>query len=439
MSRKKQKTKEGKNGFMVIVAIIIFAIVLITSITLLDYVTSTRRIAKRFSASSEVLQTAEAGLQKALYCLNSADGTGCGGQFAEYYTGETGIIFDDSTIDIVVYAIEDGIREIASTATGPSGDTVTVVSQAIKESASYVDMGFDYAIMSLESPIFGRSITVDSGHIYTESDLICGGDATILGNAFVSKAGGLISECEIIGDAHADQIVNSNIGGNCFYDTAFDNSLCGGVEFQNEPTPAAQDLPVLDLDFWRAQAESGGVIQGDYEPNDGITLGPVKIEGGLIIGKNTEVTLTGPIWATTGILIEKKATLYLDPTFENMGVLVLADDPDGGNADITIDSNAVINNSGVAGSYTVFASTSTNVPAIRVRNNGGTAIYYAPNGGIRVEKNADMIAAAANQVEIQQRASVLYDAAGYPADLAIKRAVFEAPRWEYDPGTWREL
>ncbi|MFH1046982.1 MAG: hypothetical protein V1738_01665 [Patescibacteria group bacterium] len=438
MNNPRHEAKSNERGFMIIMAIMFFSIVLIASLSLLNYVTSNHRIAKTFESTSAILQTAEAGIQKALFCLNSTTGSGCDGQFGDTYAGEDGIVFDGKTIDIVVFDA-DGSREVAATATDSTGESATVIVRVERAAETYTETAFGYALMAGTDLTLKSNAKVQNAPLYMNDDLTCDGGSRIETDVYISKPDGWINNCLILGDAHADRIGQSDISGDCYYNDIFTNSTCGGTEYSAQPTPPEQDFPTVDLTFWRQQASLGGYIEGNYSPADNTTLGPVVITGDLTLGNNIDVIMTGPIWVMGDLKMRTRSSLTLDSTFGELGSLVLVDNPNGGSGTIDLSTNTNISGSGEPGSYVVFVSTSTANPAIDIGNHAGGGLYYAPNGGIKLANNTNAIAVAGLYIEINNNSTVTYDTVGDPSALELKIATQQLPRWEIEPGTWREL
>lgn len=430
-----RRIRAERGGFSIILATTLIAVILFMSIGLLSIVVIQRVTAQRYEMAVRTLHIADAGIQKAIHCLNAASGAECGGTYGPGYVGETEQPLGSGTFTTIVTGSGDD-RDIESIGRLPSGFATTLRMHLNRRIGASRETVFDYAIQSVTDVDIQNNAEVHDGAIYTGGDVDCGNGVVIDNDIYVSKVGGAIDNCDIAGEAHADVIEKSDIGGDCYYDTTFQSSSCGGTEYPGTPTPAPRDMPEFDVDFWRSEALKGGVIVGDHSPADGSVLGPVKIDGDLTISNGGVVTMAGPVWVTGDVLLDNNSTLRLDPSFLERSSLILADSPTLDNL-ISIENNTFIQGSGTEGSYILFVSTAAIDPAIIVRNNAEAGIFYATSGSILLWNNSSVVAIAANGSELQGNAIINYDSS-YLSDLSLQFVDIYDP-WMLDPGTWREL
>ncbi len=425
-----------KRGFSIILATTLIAVILFMSIGLLSIVVIQRVTAQRYEMAIRTLYIADAGIQKAIHCLNATSGAECGGSYGPTYTGETDQPLGGGTFSTTVTGIGND-REIESVGTLPAGFSTTLRMHLNRRLAASQETTFDYALQVENNVDIKPNAEIHKGPIYSNADITCGNNVIIEKDIYVSKVGGWIDNCDIQGEAHADNIRKAVTSGDCYYDATFQSSTCGGNEYPGSPTPAYREMPEFDADFWRTEALKGGVIVGDYEPTTGSTLGPKKIEGQLILGNNVAVTMTGPIWATGGVLLDNGSTLALDPSFLERSSLVLADDPTPGDAEIYVENGAIIRGSGTEGSYILFVSTASTDPAIDVRNNAEAGIFFATQGGVSIWNNASVVAVAADGASMGDNAIINYSDSSL-SDFQLQLVDTYDP-WRFDTGTWREL
>lgn len=96
-------------------AIIFLAIIATTSSAILGYVGSVARFQKITGEKKLALQIAQAGLDKAIWCLNQSSGANCGGAYGGSYTGEASVSVSPGEFTTSVNSIDASTKEITST------------------------------------------------------------------------------------------------------------------------------------------------------------------------------------------------------------------------------------------------------------------------------------------------------------------------------------
>lgn len=437
-----------KNGFALLSATIMLGIITASASVLVSYALTTRNAAKFLEADYDALQIAEAGIQKALYCLKATSDAGCGGTFGENHTGQADVPFGNGTFTTAILA-SGSQKLITSTGINAMNRIASVEVLVTTDTAPEKGASFNYAVqVGNEGLDIENNAEVNNGPIRSNSDVDCGGQADIEQSVFVSKERGYIYNCTIGGDAHADQVKSSDITGDVYYDVDpidVSGTSFGGANYPNSPTPQEIVLPDLDLAQWRQAAENGGTISGDYEPTNGESLGPKKIEGGLIVGNGVHITITGPIWVTGDVFTDNNSSMTLDSSFGMNSTVILADHhpdsvSDGGQ--ILLENGSTISGSGTDGSYILFVSTNDsldeNEPAVEVKNNASGAIILALNGLAYFWNNSNVAAIAGESVVMRQNAVLNYDDAGLmPSDATFWTG--ETGDWRFREHSWHRL
>lgn len=437
---------DGRGGFALISTVALMAFVFGVAIALISYVLAGRQAGKYLTESFNATQVADAGLQKALFCLKAVDGSRCGGTWGATYVGEANVDIGGGNKFTTVVTGEAKMREITSTGTTTGGRSVTLSVVATTEPPSDAPP-FAYALQSGEGGAHLENSANITGTIYSNGDVTCQStQAGVTGDAYSAKVGGKIQSCNVGADAHADNILDSVVQGDAYYyldPSGITGTTVGGLKFPGRPTPIAYDLPAFDLEFWRGSAEYGGTIFGDYTPADNTTLGPIKITGNLHIGTNIDITVTGPIWVMGNVTTENNSSLRIDSTYGNYGTVLLADDPDdmANRGRILLSPGTTVAGTGAHVSHLLFISTnasaSDTVPAISVANTASGAIFSATNGTLRLQNNAAALAIAGYRLFADQNAIVNYDVS------ALTGAEFaNSPpdqSWRLLPGTWRQI
>ena len=118
----------------------------------------------------------------------------------------------------------------------------------------------------------------------------------------VGEVRSIIKGINVLGTAKANIISNSVIGGDAYYQVK-ENTTVSGTEYADSADSAVVPMPLATttINGWKTEAENGGVILGDCPGAVGCgdTLGPVKIDGNLVIDTNgATLTLDGIVHVT---------------------------------------------------------------------------------------------------------------------------------------------
>ncbi len=437
----------GGRGFALIVTTVLLGVVIAVSVTLLDMSLSMQRTSKTVERTYDATLLAEAGIQKAIYCLKADAGANCGGAYGPSYAGESNVGFGAGKFSVSVTGTGSA-RSITATGQAPGGYTQTIATQVSLDAPSRSQPGFDYAVQASDLGVqLENNAEVNNGVVRTDSDVVCGNNAEVNYDIYVSRAGGKIDNCKGVIDAHADQVLNSKVLGSAYYrnDPAdISGTAVSGAKHPNQATPVGQTLPTFDKAFWENVAESGVVVYGDYSPADNSTLGPIKIVGNLTLSNNVDVIVNGPIWVVGNITMSNNASFTLAPGFGPSSGVIIADNPaDTANSGIIdISNNAFISGSGTDGSYVLMYSSNTSTadssPAIKVANNAAGGIFYAPDGAVRIYNNGSAVAAVARRVYLDNNAAINYDNAGTtPSSMTIAQVAGGV--WRFLQGAWHQF
>ncbi len=431
-----------RNGFAVITTTILLGIAFAFAVVLVDVVLTGRQVGRNLQETMGASQIAEAGVHKAIYCMNATSGTNCGGSYGSSYAGEANVAF--------------GGGKFTTTISG-SGSTKSVTSSgytnAGRKAIIYTDvttlpptdsLGFSYALQAGAGGAQMDNNSTVNGTIYANGDITCQStNAKITGDAYSSKSGGKVQSCRVDYHAHADKILSSSVGGNAYYNvnpTDIAGTTVTGTKYSGQTTPAAAPLPTIDLQFWRDSAEAGGVINGDYSPADNSTLGPVKIVGNLTIGNNVDVNIGGPVWVVGDITTGNNCSFTLPSGWGTFSTVILADDQANlaTKGKIDISNGTSIYGSGDPKSHILFAttnsSTSDSSPALYVSNNASGAVFYAINGTLAINNNGGAKSLAGYRLYIDNNATVTYTASDFTGQFSNS----PGGSWGVKEGTWRE-
>ncbi len=445
MTRHKRTIAALNNaGFSLIAAAVVAGLVLTFSVIIIGRVLSTSGAGRQLQATVTATDIAEAGINKAIFCLNATSGAKCGGNYGFTYTGESNVSFGNGKFTVAVSG-SGPVRTLTATGTTNKNQSKIIAVEATTIPPQD-DTGFTYAMQSGNGGAYFANNASLIGTMYSNGDVICNSTAAVIdGDAFSSKVGGRIDGCKVNYYAHADKIINSHVLLDAYYQndpTDIAGSTVDGAKYPYSPTPEVMDMPSLNLDFWHQSAEAGGTIYGNYSPPDNSHLGPVKITGALTLGQNVDVIVDGPIWVLGDISTQNNSSLSLNPSFGAFSTTILADDPADrpGKGKVNIVNNTAINGSGNPSSHILIATTNTSTsdasPAMLVQNNAAGAIFYSLNGTLRLSNNGGAKAMAAYRLYVDENSTITY----LESEMADQK-FSNSPSgiWHVSAGSWHEV
>lgn len=340
---------------------------------------------------------AEAGLQKAVWCVNqdATQNSKCGGAAGSSYAGET-------------VSLGGGSVVISASGTGAT-KTLTAVATylGIRRSKTIVVSGtgtasFPFAIGSTGTGAMNIASTAVSGPVYTNGDLTCSTSNLIPGEVVLS-GNHTMTNCHMSGNATAHAIKGSTIGGDAYY-TTIQTSTVAGALHPASPDSATFTAPISNalIAQWKNDAKGGGTTAGDVTVSgNNASLGPKEITGNLTLSNNGTLTIAGTVYVHGNITFSNNSTALAAGYGSNDGVLIA-------DGTVTISNNGTVSGSGSAGSYLLVISLSSSSSAVSVSNNGNAPILYAPNGGVVLSNNSSADAVSSSTFTGSNNTSITY-------------------------------
>jgi len=339
----------------------------------------------------------------------------------------------------VFYATISGdLNTKIATSTGVFQDFTRQIEVKVASSSSKAS--FLFAVQSGEGGFeFERNTQVKGmndqpGNVYSNGDIL--GEnwssgtigSRILGDAWaVGKISGLAGDdtggVYIAGNAQANELIRCKVAGNAQSPVSPTDCSSEG-DFNIGDAPQVMPTESLDISFWKQQAEasiwSGDcIIDSKAEPSDCSDeekqLGPVKIEGNLIISSNSDITLKGTVWVEGDLAINSNTDIHIHESLGSEGVVVVVDYPSDrlGRGKIETESNVEFFQTS-SGGPVVFVSTNTednclSSPAISVASNTSTVVFSAPDGCIFFRSNSFVRGALAKKIHLSGNSIIEYD------------------------------
>jgi hypothetical protein len=309
---------------------------------------------------------------------------------------------------------------------GFSGTSQQHTRVIVQVAPSEENVSFRYAVHSGAGGFVLENGARLIGTAYSNGNIQLGNNAVIEGDAF---AVGELAGGRVLANAFTKTAKNCIIQGNIAYETSISGCTVSGTT-SVATAPVMVPLTTIDTPFWRNQAASGGVIFGDHLALHNTSLGPKLITGSLIVENNASVTITGPLYVEGNIILNQNSSLTLHEGFGSSGTVVIAEQQ------IEFQNNTAMNNTSEGGTI-LFISTSNTLttkenPAIALRNNGASIVLLAPSGMLRVVNNANLAAASAQSIHLDNNVVITYSTGLADSNFSTgPGATFELESWEH--------
>lgn len=329
-----------------------------------------------------------------------------------------------ASADVTIGAISAGARTITSKGDRDerfrSAEAVYEISDAVP--------GFFYGAQVGEGGIELENISGIVGNVFSNGDVVGSGSNEITDSVKVAGAGNRIEGVQIGGDAFVDICGDADVAGALHANTS---AGCSYGSLTNSGLPIDPvPLPISDSDIteWKAEAEAGGIISGDYSKNNGTHyLGPQKITGNLIIQNTATLVLTGTVWVMGDINVKNSGKITLDSSYGSLSGLIIAD------GEIMLENSSVSSGSGEAGSYLMYISTSSANPALTIKNDAKADILYTTAGWIEVENNTKLREVTGYGIHLKNSAEITYE-------IGLEDAAFvSGPTGGWEVTSWKEV
>lgn len=419
------------SGQVLIIATLVLALMLGLSSAFLTSLYGGARTQGTVSRQQALREAAAAGVYRSIWCLNQAAGAACAGLSGGNYPGESGLVYGTVKVSVTVTAVGGEWRDITSRA-ALGGNTRSVRARARQNTSG---VAFQYATQIGDDGLTIEKNAKVNGDVYVNGSIL-GDDKTksiINGNA--TAANNTINKVTVNGTAKADTISNSVINGDAYYKT-LTGSTVSGASFPNSPTPPPLAFPITDdiLNQWRADAATGGTIEGDYTPEAGKTfsLGPIEITGDLHLENNQIMNQTGTVYVHGFVWFDNNAAIHLDPSYGSRSGVLLSDGP------MHLKNNGEFQGAD-EGSYVLLVTTASggghHDAAVDLHNNASGTIFYAGNGLINFHNNVDAGEITAKSLHLSSGAILDYNT-NMQNIVVVSSPIMS---WVLSRGTWREL
>lgn len=249
---------------------------------------------------------------------------------------------------------------------------------------------------------------------------------------FMGGQATFLKDVTVVGDVHANSIVNSKVCGDGYYQTIDAGSLnfinnpsgsdcpdplTSGAVFPGSVDPPLQNMPVSEsnINQWKAEAAVGGIYNGNFTVDSDVSLGPKKIDGNLIMTNNNKtLTVDGTIYVTGYLDISNGSSVRCSSAYNLTSCVVVVD------GWVHISNNGIFRGSGEPGSYIMILSDSPcdgtlaqnctdHNAAIDLHNNASGAIFYASDGLIYLHNGVEATELTGKKIHLNQGAVIKYE------------------------------
>jgi len=414
----------GFAAFYVTMLVLSVMFVLGLSISILTY--NEQKIIQNVVKSSQAYCVAEAGIEDALLRLAEAMN----------WSSPYNLSIGAGSTQVEISNILGGSRSVIS------GGQVSNRTRKIRVvyALSTQEVSFHYGAQVGEGGMEMGNNSRVKGNIYSNGSVIAAtGQGFIDDTVVVAINGNRIEGLAVGKDGKAHTCKNCAIQGTLTYVSggALENCTAGETvkEQPNEILP--KDLPISQsqIDDWKLETEAGGIILGDHIIAGGSqeNLGPVKIEGNLLVDNNATLNMTGTIWVTGNLRINNGALIKLDlNSYGPLSGLMVID------GKVKVRPGAILQGTGESGSYLMLLSTNPEVldivnPAIEIDNNTDAAIFYTNQGLIVLRNNVQSREVTGYKVFLENNAEIMYES-------GLRDTSFSSgPGGTWEVASWKEI
>ena len=360
---------KDEKGIALVLALVLLVVLSVLALAMVFLSRYETRFLVKERQSDAALYIADGGVEYAIYELQKGSSTyrgpttdfiGNGGQFS------VSVSTQGQPADFYVITSTGYVPN----ATNPQ-ETRTVRSVInISEEISSV---FQNAIASQGDITLGGNVVVNSDTPTAQGNMYSGGNILLQDNTTIN------------GDASAVGTIT----------TEGSSTITGEETEGTEPL----DFPEVDTASYISEAQDGGIHEGNYVVSSDEDIGPLYIDGDLVISGNHQVTLTGTVYVTGSVTLQGTPDAY---SFSGQETLVA-------NSDVTMQGTSgseiplVIS---VHGNVTLQGNISTQ-----------GSVIYAPEGTVTIQGSPDINGVIVGQEVVVQGSATItrqVDLTGYP-------------------------
>jgi len=281
-------------------------------------------------------------------------------------------------------------------------------------------IAFHYGVQSGDGGMIMENLSKVTGNVYSTGPILSLDDNEIGGDVISAGSSGSVSGVYATGTVFANNISESEIDGDAYYQTISD-TIVWGTSYPDSSDQPVYNLPISDelIESWKSSATTSVISEPcPYEIESDTTLGPVKIACDLVIKDDPTVTLTGPVWVEGDITFQNNAIVRVDAGVRGKSIPIVADNPNDrlSSSKIILKNNVEFYGSGEDGSYVLMISQNNSAEsggdekAIEIINNVlGDLLVYSGHGEISIQNGATLKEVTAYSIHLSNLADVVYE------------------------------
>ncbi len=310
------------------------------------------------------------------------------------------------------------------------GGTRTIISEGnylnrirkvqVVHQISTLEISFYYGVQVGDGGMIMKENARVKGNVFSNGSVIApDGNGFVDNNAIIARNGNRIEGLIVGENASVHTCKDSIIGEILTYVSGGAIENCtAGVTIKSQPNEIPpQDLPISQgqIDEWKNDAASGGILNNDYILDLGAidSLGPIQIgtlgdPKNLTIINGANLQVTGTIYVTGDVLFDNNVIIELDNNaYGEASGMIITD------GKVTVSNNATLRGSGETSSYFLILSNNNSLdptsPAMLIRNNAEGAIFYTNTGLILLWNNIVAREVTGYKIQMNNNAEVEYE------------------------------
>lgn len=177
-----------QKGYILVVVLVLMTALLTYSMALIKTTADAAQTERNINYKAVSSNIAEAGLEKAVWCLNQTVGTNCGGTYGGNYSGESNVAFGGGIYDTVLTTLGGNVKQIEATGYYPNKAKPLGKSVIRTRAGTNTDKAsFTYALQGGAGGFkLDGHATVNNGSIYSNGNIDAEKSSTISGDVYVA-------------------------------------------------------------------------------------------------------------------------------------------------------------------------------------------------------------------------------------------------------------
>lgn len=186
-----------RRGSALIIAIVMLSVIVGASVSLVNYSTLSNRATTSIDYYTDARHIAEAGLEKALWCIRQTVGTNCGGTYGTSYTGENNIPFSSGVFTVMITNIDSTTKKVESTGYIPNAaNPKKKVTLRTNIEINSTGIGLFYGLQVGVGGLKLEEHATINGNVFSGGSIEGNEDSTITGDAKVATTPALFKDQE---------------------------------------------------------------------------------------------------------------------------------------------------------------------------------------------------------------------------------------------------